>query len=464
MDECSGRVASWQSEFPNPSEEVPSMNTSSDWELENRLRESLGSPPKADFERWRTRHEDVVAYLNPIVATNYRKRRRMIVRIASGAVAAVVLLSFVPMFVSPRESFAQVVEAIERATTITWTTTFYERIYSKDGKRTWLRADRMEMAYRSPNLYRDTRFDKDGNVSSVEIVDTLSNRALRLDMKSRKATWLAEPTNQYGPRGPFGSVMDILQNKPIELVGQKQLDGAKANVFRYRRENSPLVNPTNSFDPRKSVDIWLNAKTKELVRLYDPGADCFDAETDPDRDNPAEADDSKGILLGSMKGDIVLDARLDPKLFDLTPPEGLEIVVQPPKPTVTEAEMIEWLGATARFNDGTFYDTWRGFDLERYNREVATKKKADRTEIEQALFDLQYRHLLDRNSPVMASFANEYTVGGRIRYLGAGVKLGSADRIVLFYKLKSTGTYRAVYGDLTVKDVKPEDLPLPVEE
>ncbi len=48
--------------------------------------------------------------------------------------------------------------------------------------------------------------------------------------------------------------------------------------------------------------------------------------------------------------------------------------------------------------------------------------------------------------------------------ISAGVKLGSADRIVLFYRLKSTGTYRAVYGDLTVKDVKPEDLPLPVEE
>jgi plasmid stabilization system protein ParE len=70
----------------------------------------------------------------------------------------------------------------------------------------------------------------------------------------------------------------------------------------------------------------------------------------------------------------------------------------------------------------------------------------------------------NRNSPVMASFANEYTAGGRFRYLGAGVKLGSGDRIVLFYRLKSTGTYRAVYGDLTVKDVKPEDLPLPVED
>ena len=203
------------------------MNTLSDWELEQQLRESLGSPPKADFDRWRARHGDVVAYLNPIVTISYRKRRRMIVRIASSTVAAAILVSLVPMFVPQRVSFAEAVEAIERATAITWTTTFFERIYSKDGKRTWLRADRMEMAYRSPNLYRDTRYDKEGNVSSVEIVDTLSNRALRLEMKSRKATWLAEPTNQYSRGGPFSSVTNILHNKPIELVGKKSSMASK---------------------------------------------------------------------------------------------------------------------------------------------------------------------------------------------------------------------------------------------
>jgi outer membrane lipoprotein-sorting protein len=434
------------------------MNTPSDRELEQQLHAALGAPPEADFDRWRARHGDVVAYLNPIVTASYHKKRRMIMRIASFTVAAAVLLSFVPMFVPQRASFAETVEAIETATTISWTTTFFERRYSKDGQRTWLRTERMEMSYRSPDRYRDTRYDKEGQVSSVEIVDSLSNRALRLDIKSRKATWLAEPTNQYSRGGPFHSVRDILQNEPIELVGQKDLDGVKINIFRYRRKIRQV--PAS----RQTMDIWLDARTKKLVRFYDPGAEGFDLDTQADRDNRAEAEGSKGTLLGSMTGDIVIDAKLDPKLFDLTPPEGFEIVVEPPRPTVTETEMIEWLGATARFNNGTFFDTDLGFDLERYNSQVATKNQADRTEVEQKLFDLQHKHLLNRNSPVMASFANEYTAGGRFRYLGAGVKLGSADRIVLFYRLKSTGTYRAVYGDLTVKDVKPQDLPLPVEE
>jgi outer membrane lipoprotein-sorting protein len=434
------------------------MNAPSDWELDEQLRESLGSPPRADFDRWRARHGDAVAYLNPVLTDNYRKRRRMIVRVASAAMAAAVLLAFVLMFVSRQVSFAQTVAAIEKATTITWTRTIYERLYSRDGKRTWLQARRMEMAYRSPNLYRTTSYDKEGKVRSVEIVDTLSNRALRLDMNSRKATWLAEPTSQHSPDAPFRWVTRLLQTKPIELVGQRELNSVKVNVFRYRRE-IPQV-PANM----QTLDIWLDAQTKKLVRLYDPGADGFDLDAQPDRHNPAEERESKGMSLGSMTGDIVLDAELNPELFSLTPPEGFEIVVGAPRPTVTEAEMIEWLRATARFNGGTFFDTDRGFDLEQYNKEVATKDKADRTEVEQSLFDLESKHLRNGNGVVMASFANEYTVGGRFRYLGKGVKLGSADRIVMFYKLKSTGTYRAIYGDLTVKDVNPEVLPLPVGE
>jgi hypothetical protein len=35
---------------------------------------------------------------------------------------------------------------------------------------------------------------------------------------------------------------------------------------------------------------------------------------------------------------------------------------------------------------------------------------------------------------------------------------------VCWYKLKGAKTYRVVYGDLSVKDVAAEDLPLPVEK
>jgi hypothetical protein len=43
------------------------------------------------------------------------------------------------------------------------------------------------------------------------------------------------------------------------------------------------------------------------------------------------------------------------------------------------------------------------------------------------------------------------------------VKLGDKDHIVCWYKLKGAKSYRVIYGDLTIKDLPPEYLPLPVE-
>ncbi len=58
----------------------------------------------------------------------------------------------------------------------------------------------------------------------------------------------------------------------------------------------------------------------------------------------------------------------------------------------------------------------------------------------------------------------EETVPDSFKYVGSGVKLGMAERIICWYKLKSTGKLRAVSGDLKMKDVRPEELPLPIEE
>ena len=63
-----------------------------------------------------------------------------------------------------------------------------------------------------------------------------------------------------------------------------------------------------------------------------------------------------------------------------------------------------------------------------------------------------------------AASVEQVAVPGTFTYIGKGVKLGDASRIVCWYKLKETGKYRAIYGDLSVKDVQPADLPLPVAD
>jgi hypothetical protein len=216
------------------------------------------------------------------------------------------------------------------------------------------------------------------------------------------------------------------------------------NVFRFHREQS-----------HTSFDIWIDAKTKRLVGLTDPGTDCFDLATAPDRNNPPENKISKGELAGSVTSNIVFDAQLDANLFSLTPPEGFQFVPEPPRPTVTEADLIEWLGVTARFNNGAFADTPFEADIKEKHNQAARKDKADRTDAEQRYLDLWSKQALsNRHSYPIWDFAEEYAVPGSFRYLGKGVKLGDKDRIVCWYKLKDAKdpkTYRVVYGDLSVK-------------
>jgi len=45
------------------------------------------------------------------------------------------------------------------------------------------------------------------------------------------------------------------------------------------------------------------------------------------------------------------------------------------------------------------------------------------------------------------------------RYAGNGVKLGEADKAIFWYQPKDSTTYRVIYGDLSVKEVTPENLP-----
>ena len=44
-------------------------------------------------------------------------------------------------------------------------------------------------------------------------------------------------------------------------------------------------------------------------------------------------------------------------------------------------------------------------------------------------------------------------------YAGKGVKFGDADTAIFWYRPEGSETYRVIYGDLSVKDVAPQNLP-----
>ena len=353
---------------------------------------------------------------------------------------------------------------------------------TKDGKQSWLTTNRTTYEYLHPGLYRQTSYDDAGNVSWVTIVDALNDKRLSLNMKEKKV----DPRGPYlqagfHPKGPFGWVSDALKTKPLEMAGQRQVNGRTANVVRLRQEKNPDKK-------RNTLDFWIDPESKQLVGMSSPGADVFDPATHPDRNNQPSKNWGMTTILGSITDQIVLNPPLDAQRFSLTPPGDFEVVAQPPTPPATEDDVISWLRAAARVNNDTFTDETPMLSSEplrsAFNRvgnadlrarniqplrqpddnSVKEPNAADKTLV--ALFN-SYR--AKRNNPPgplhtpIDDFRQEQTIPNTFRYVGVGVKLGAADRIVCWYQLKNSGQYRAVYGDLTIKDVEPRQLRLPLD-
>jgi hypothetical protein len=436
-------------------------DNASDAEFEASLRAGLGSAETPDFDAWAARHAEAVAHLNPVVTELKRRKRKLLMRMTTAVVAAAACLVTLRFFIPEKASFADAVKRMDNAKTMTWTVKTYNREQSMDGKRTWLRVLRRTFAYREPGLYRMTDYDEARNPTYITIADARSGKTLGLDLREKKSfDWQSLLSVRFHARGPFGWVADAMEKQPLQFVGQRKVKDKTVNVFRFH----PDTMPTGT-----SVDVWLNPQSKEVVGVCSPGADTFDPETMPDRNNAREEKFSGGTLLGSISEDFVYDATVDPEQFRMTTPPGFEIV---PKPhlTVSEPELIEWLGATARVNKDVFPASLKprgSYEPTRWS-EIATRKRVDRTEAERKMYDLCIKYSFknsgdrDRDLPV-SRFIDDNTVAGSFRYVGVGVNLGGADRIVCWYKLKTTDKYRAVFGDLTVRDVAPEDLPLPVD-
>ncbi len=163
-------------------------------ELDKALAEAFAPPPVANFEAWQKQQSDALEYLNPqqnkTISTKSRLMSRTVVFVAAAIVLLCVWLGLSEFGSRGPGSgaFAQVLEQIEKAKTITWKVNFFEHITSEDGKNTWAKTQVAECAYKAPGFRREVRFDEEGQVETVEISDYIHGRTLTYTPKEKKAT------------------------------------------------------------------------------------------------------------------------------------------------------------------------------------------------------------------------------------------------------------------------------------
>ncbi|APZ92919.1 hypothetical protein [Fuerstiella marisgermanici] len=447
-----------------------------DGEWEERLRSKLGTPAEPNFNAWCDNYPEAVRALQckPTIHSLARDetstRRRPIVTIMKLTTAALLMTGIMTWLNYGGNSpssvlFAEEIPGVDRVREISWATTFYTRISSKDGKESWIKKERQQWAYRHPNQLRETRMNSAGEVISIHITDYSVNRTLELLMKEKKAI-LKTSDHHHDPRGPFAWVGDELRKrnlndstrvKSISLGGEAEIDNLKANVVRV---------VTQDVERGKSSqhELYLDRNTKQLVGIWgpnDPSSTRAELESQVQKSGKAWY---RIEPIAALTHEINLAPRLQNADFSLDVPQGFELETIA-HPTVTEEEMLAFLKAAVRFHDGQFADSpFALYDEKKLNLEWTADENARSKEANAliAVIDkIRYRQIYQ---PALKRFISDNVVPDSFRYVGSGVKFGQADSLVCWYQTRIGETWRAVYGDLAVRTVTEDDLPFGVTQ
>jgi hypothetical protein len=298
--------------------------TENNRELETTPPETIGTPPCGDGDVWRKRYPAALATLDPqrLGVLSLGRKRMQWIAILAVVTAAATCVSFVLWhFNANRPSrsntnalnhstFFQTVEQIHKAKSITWSATIYERMTSKDGKRQWCKMTRKKTAFKAPGLYRNTVFDEDGNVESIEITDAVNKKGLALYPSNKTAAFF-EFRSVSDADGPFADARRILREDGMEFVEMQKTTSGEFNLFR-------------NVAGKCFFDCWIDEKSKQLVEYHLNRGDkvmLSEYENDARYNAVQEKESSASVILGSITTEIEYDTDLNDSLFRLDVPK-----------------------------------------------------------------------------------------------------------------------------------------------
>jgi len=256
----------------------------------------------------------------------------------------------------------------------------------------------------------------------IQIIDLESAKMLALDAEEKTAAYvniegpLQERTQNY-VESLRKIIIELQDISDVEKLDEQKIDGRKAIGFV-------------ATGPNEEVKIWADPKTALPIRVELRVGQFF-------------------AILKNFK----FDVPIEDSLISMDVPPGYTL--QETKFDLsgsTEQDFIEGLGVWAKVLDGRFPEA---LSTENTMKQVPllTEKIAqlNLTDDEATQMTMKFvRGML---------FLQLLETQGTGHYAGAGVKLGDADKAIFWYKPKDLPNYRIIYGDLSVKDVAPEDLP-----
>ncbi|MHC4203399.1 MAG: LolA family protein, partial [Planctomycetota bacterium] len=207
-------------------------------------------------------------------------------------------------------------------------------------------------------------------------------------------------------------------------LGRIKLNGRETICFEISKEN-------------KKITVWADPNTALPIQIE-------------------EISDENGDKKKVVRSDIKFDVEFDEQLFSLTPPSDyclLDLETQRLQTPfeLTEQHLIEGLAVYPKYLDGKFRTRYMGGRP--MTEEVKRKCLADVEKIQ------NWSDEDSNKSTFGCAFIEQLPEDSDYQYVGEDVKLGDANKPVCWWRPPGSKTYRVVYGDLSVRDVMPSDLP-----
>lgn len=212
----------------------------------------------------------------------------------------------------------------------------------------------------------------------------------------------------------------------VATIGKKEIDGITAVGFVAHSSMGEMT-------------LWADPRTARPVRI--------------EFDMPAMK--THGVL-----SNFQYDVELEPSLFSLEPPQGY-LVQTMNVASPLEHGLIETLRAVATQRDGEF-PAKLGMNREVMNalqaiakpdvEKIATTPDKQGPDAVMATLPLEQKHMQGILFYLSLRPEND------AHYVGRGVKLGTPDRPIFWYKPSGVQNYRVVYADLTVKEMSSHEI------
>lgn len=257
----------------------------------------------------------------------------------------------------------------------------------------------------------------------VAIRNTLMNKNLLLYPETKMAVIGDDEGSPGNEIKTYKRLKKDLRDGTEKNLGSEVLNGRDTVCFEITRAG-------------RTIKVWADPETALPVQIE-------------------ETWDENGKKKVVLRSDIKFDVEFDEGLFSMTPPADYSLVDLETQRTqtpfeLTERHLIEGLAVYPKYKDSRFPTRFMGG---RPLTEEVRKKCLEESK------NLDWSDEEANKSNLACEFIERLPESSDYQYVGEDVKFGDANAPVCWWKPVGSTTYRVIYGDLSVRDVNPEDLP-----